>query len=55
VEAIVAAAREALARRTELAEMIESAAAIAHRHDLRHERAAFLEILDQVEELWAAA
>jgi glycosyltransferase involved in cell wall biosynthesis len=55
IDAIVADAREALARRDELGEMIESAAQTARRHDLKDERKAFLEILDRVEELWAAA
>lgn len=55
VEAIVADAREALARRDELAGMVQSAAETARRHDLREERAAFLEILDRVDDLWAAA
>jgi hypothetical protein len=55
VEAIVADAREALARREQLNGMIEHASRTASSHDLRHERAAFLTILDQVDELWAAA
>jgi glycosyltransferase involved in cell wall biosynthesis len=55
VESIVADAREALVRRAELAGMIESAAEMARGHDLSVERGAFLEILDRVEELWAAA
>ena len=55
VEAIVAAAREALAGRADLTGMIEAAAETARRHDLPAERAAFLEILDRVDELWAAA
>lgn len=55
VDAIVTAAQEALARKGQLPEMIESAAETARRHDLRHERASFLEILDRVEELWARA
>jgi hypothetical protein len=54
-DAIVAAAREALARHDQLGPMIEEAAETARRHDLRDERAAFLEILDRVEELWATA
>jgi hypothetical protein len=54
VDSIVADAREALARRGELEGMVESAAATARRHDLKGERSAFLEILDRVEELWAA-
>ncbi len=55
VEAIVADAREALARRSDLTGMIEAAAQTARRHDLGEERTAFLQILDRVEELWAAA
>jgi hypothetical protein len=55
VEEIVAAAREALARRAEPTGMVEAAAETARRHDLRHERAAFLEILDRVDDLWGAA
>jgi glycosyltransferase involved in cell wall biosynthesis len=55
VDAIATDAREALARREELAEMVESAAETARRHDLPGERAAFLEILERVDELWAAA
>jgi hypothetical protein len=55
IEAIVADAREALARRGELTGMLERAAETARHHDLRNERRAFLEILDRVDELWAAA
>jgi glycosyltransferase involved in cell wall biosynthesis len=55
VDAIVADAREALARKDELGEMIENAAATAARHDLGDERTAFLEILERVDELWATA
>ena len=55
LDAIVADAREALARRDELGEMVENAARTAARHDLRNERRAFLEILERVDELWAAA
>lgn len=55
VDTIVADAREALARRNELGEMIERATETAARHDLRDERRAFLEILERVDELWAAA
>jgi hypothetical protein len=54
IEAIVADTREALARRHELGQMIERATETARRHDLQSERSAFLEILDRVEELWAA-
>jgi glycosyltransferase involved in cell wall biosynthesis len=55
IPAIVADAREALARRDDLGGIAESAAETARRHDLRHERAAFLEVLDRVEELWETA
>jgi glycosyltransferase involved in cell wall biosynthesis len=55
IDAIAADAREALARRHELDEMIAKAAETARRHDLRDERRSFLEILDRVDELWAAA
>jgi hypothetical protein len=54
-EAIVEAAREALARRDELREMLDNAIETAHAHDLPNERRAFLEILDRIEELWATA
>ena len=52
--AIVAAAKRALdldAGRA--AEMREQARVTAHAHDLQAERAAFLEILDRVEDLWS--
>jgi glycosyltransferase involved in cell wall biosynthesis len=52
---IVAAAREALARRAELGAMLANAAETARAHDLMDERSAFLEILDRVDELWAGA
>jgi glycosyltransferase involved in cell wall biosynthesis len=52
---IVAAAREALARRGELAGMLDNAGETARAHDLMDERSAFLEVLDRVDELWAAA
>jgi hypothetical protein len=55
VEPIVAAAREALARRAELGGMIQAAAETAVRHDLRDERSAFWRILERVDELWAEA
>jgi hypothetical protein len=55
LDAIVADAQEALGRRSELGAMIESAADTAARHDLRDERRAFLDVLERVEELWAAA
>jgi glycosyltransferase involved in cell wall biosynthesis len=54
-DAIVEAAEHALARRRELAPMLESAIETARRHDLSSERAAFLEILERVDELWAGA
>jgi glycosyltransferase involved in cell wall biosynthesis len=53
--AIVEAAREALARRSELSAMVENARDTARRHDIEGERRAFLEILERVDELWAAA
>jgi hypothetical protein len=55
LDAIVADAQEALARRGELQQMTGRAAETAAQHDLPGERAAFLAILDRVEELWAAA
>ena len=55
VDAIVSAAREALAHGDGLHDMLASAAATAQRHDLRHERSTFLEILDRVDELWASS
>ena len=55
VDAIVGAAREALARRGELGAMVERAGETAARHDLRRERKAFLEILERVDELWPEA
>jgi hypothetical protein len=54
-DAIVEAAREALTRRTELRWMLDNATETARAHDLESERKAFLEILERVEELWAAA
>jgi glycosyltransferase involved in cell wall biosynthesis len=54
-DAIVAAAREALERADGLKEMRARAAETAKRHDLREERAAFLELLGRVDELWASA
>lgn len=53
--AIVEAARAALARREELGQMLDNATETARAHDLRDERRAFLEILDRIDELWAAA
>ena len=55
VDAIVADTAEALSRRGELQELTARAAETAARHDLSAERAAFLRILDRVEELWEAA
>jgi glycosyltransferase involved in cell wall biosynthesis len=55
LEAIVADAREALIRKSEMGELIENAARTAARHDLLNERRAFLEVLERVDELWAAA
>jgi glycosyltransferase involved in cell wall biosynthesis len=55
VDAIVSDAREALAQRGELGGMIDRATRTAARHDLREERRAFLEILERVDQLWAAA
>jgi hypothetical protein len=55
VDAIVADAREALAHAGQLAWMVESASQTARRHDLSHERAAFLELLGRVDELWETA
>jgi Glycosyl transferases group 1 len=54
-DAIVAAAQEALARRSELTGMLDNAAETARAHDLTDERRAFLDVLDRVDELWAAA
>jgi len=54
-DAIVAAAEEAHARRDDLGWMLDNATDTARAHDLRDERAAFLEILNRVDELWASA
>jgi glycosyltransferase involved in cell wall biosynthesis len=54
-EAIAAAAEEALRRRDDLATMVEDGLRTARKHDLADERRAFLEILERVDELWAAA
>jgi glycosyl transferase family 1 len=54
-DAIVAAAETALREERSLDELRARAAATAQAHDLAGERAAFLDILDGVEELWAAA
>jgi hypothetical protein len=53
--AIVAAAEAALREEPGLDELRWRAAATAQAHDIADERAAFLDILDRVEELWAAA
>jgi glycosyltransferase involved in cell wall biosynthesis len=52
---IVAAAEEALRREPELDDMRARALATAREHGLEGERKAFLEVLDRVDELWAAA
>ena len=52
-EALLDATQTALASRPELATMIERAKATARSYDLGHERAAFLDILGRVEEMWA--
>jgi hypothetical protein len=52
---IVAAAETALRDEAGLDEMRARARATAQAHDLAGERAAFLEILDRVDELWAGA
>jgi hypothetical protein len=54
-DAIVAAAETALQDEPGLDELRARAAATARAHDIAGERAAFLDILDGVEELWAAA
>ena len=54
-DAIVAAAEAALREEPGLDELRRRAAATAQAHDIADERAAFLDILDGVEELWAAA
>ena len=53
--AIVAAAETALREEPGLDDLRARAAATAQAHDIAGERAAFLDILDGVEELWAAA
>ena len=53
-DAIVAAAERALEDAGRRSEMLQAAEATARQHDLRAERTAFLDILDRVEELWAA-
>jgi glycosyltransferase involved in cell wall biosynthesis len=54
-DAIVAAAEDALRRSDDLAAMVESGLRTAREHELADERTAFLEILERVDELWAAA
>jgi glycosyltransferase involved in cell wall biosynthesis len=54
-EAIASAAEEALGRVEDLAPMVASGLRTAREHDLVGERTAFLEILERVDELWAAA
>jgi glycosyltransferase involved in cell wall biosynthesis len=54
-DAIVAATEAALRRGDDLVTMIESGLRTAREHDLADERRAFLEILERVDELWAAA
>ena len=54
-DAIVAAAERALAGDALRARLTEAAGATADAHDLAVERRAFLEVLDRVAELWAAA
>ena len=54
-DAIVAAAETALREEPGLDELRGRALATAQAHDIAGERAAFLDILDDVEELWAAA
>ena len=52
---IVEAAEEALRREPELGAIRARALEAARGHDIRDERVAFLEILDNVDELWATA
>jgi glycosyltransferase involved in cell wall biosynthesis len=54
-DAIVDAARAALARRDRLGQLLDNATETARAHDLPSERRAFLEILDRVDDLWASA
>lgn len=54
-DAIVAAAETALREEPGLDELRARAVATAQAHDIAGERAAFLDILDGVEELWASA
>ena len=52
-DAVVEAAENALAHRSDLAPMLEKGLGTARDHDLAHERKAFLKILARVDELWA--
>jgi hypothetical protein len=52
-DAIAAAASEALHAGARGEQMVERARETAWRHDLAHERAAFQQILSQLDELWA--
>jgi len=52
---LVEAAEAALEGLPERRQMLESASLTARRHDLRHEREAFLPVLEKVDELWEAA
>ena len=54
-DAIVAAAERALAGETPTADLLRAGHDTARGHDLDVERRAFLDILDRVDELWAAA
>ena len=51
----MAAAERALAGETPTADLLRAARETARAHDLDVERRAFLDILDRVDELWAAA
>jgi glycosyltransferase involved in cell wall biosynthesis len=53
-DAIVAAAQHALAGGGGADDMLRQAGVTARAHDLQGERRAFLDILDRVDELWAA-
>jgi glycosyltransferase involved in cell wall biosynthesis len=54
-DAIMTAAEQALAGVVPTEDLLRAAEKTAQAHDLRVERRAFLDILDRVEELWAAA
>ena len=54
-EAIVAAAEHALSGAVSVDDLLRNARETARAHDLGIERAAFLDILDRVDELWAGA